>query len=39
VGFGCVHFLLHYLRRRRLYVFAVYCTVFGLFCLILTLVR
>jgi undecaprenyl-diphosphatase len=39
VGLGCIHFLLRYLQRRRLYVFALYCTVFGMFCLILTLVR
>jgi undecaprenyl-diphosphatase len=38
-GLGCIHFLLRYLQRRRLYAFALYCTVFGIFCLILTLVR
>jgi undecaprenyl-diphosphatase len=39
VGFGCIHLLLRYLQRRRLYAFAVYCTVFGIICLVLTLVR
>jgi undecaprenyl-diphosphatase len=39
VGFGCIRFLLRYLQRHRLYAFAVYCTVFGLGCLILALVR
>jgi undecaprenyl pyrophosphate phosphatase UppP len=30
---------LRYLRRRRLYVFAVYCALFGTLCLILTFMR
>jgi undecaprenyl-diphosphatase len=39
VGFGCIHFLLRYLQRRRLYPFAVYCAIFGLTCLLITLIR
>jgi undecaprenyl-diphosphatase len=34
VGFGCIHFLLRYLQRRRLYPFAVYCAVVGVVCLV-----
>ena len=34
VGFGCIHFLLRYLQRRRLYPFAIYCAAFGILCLI-----
>lgn len=39
VGFGCIHFLLRYLQRRRLYPFAVYCTLFGIFSLLVSVVR
>ncbi len=39
VGFGCIHFLLRYLQRRRLYPFAVYCAVVGVTCLLVALVR
>lgn len=39
VGFGCIHFLLRYLRRRRLYPFAVYCMLFGLLSLSVSAVR
>jgi undecaprenyl-diphosphatase len=39
VGFACIHLLLRYLQRGRLYVFAVYCVVFGTICVVLTLVR
>jgi undecaprenyl-diphosphatase len=39
VGFGCIHFLLRYLQRRRLYPFAVYCAVVGVACLLVALVR
>jgi len=39
VGFGCIHFLLRYLQRRRLYPFAVYCAVLGVACLLVALVR
>lgn len=39
VGFGCIHFLLRYLQRRRLYPFAIYCAAAGLACLLVALVR
>jgi undecaprenyl-diphosphatase len=39
VGLGCIHFLLRYLQRRRLYPFALYCAVFGITCLLVSLVR
>jgi undecaprenyl-diphosphatase len=39
VGFGSIRFLLRYLQRHRLYVFCVYCAVFGTLCLVLTWVR
>ena len=39
VGFGCIHFLLRYLQRHRLYPFAVYCAVAGVVCLLVALVR
>ncbi len=39
VGFGCIHFLLRYLQRHRLYPFAVYCAVAGIVCLLVALVR
>lgn len=38
-GYVCIRFLLEYLRRGRLYMFAGYCTVVGLICLILTFLR
>ena len=38
-GYLCIHFLLGYLRRGKLYPFAVYCTVAGLACLILSFIR
>jgi undecaprenyl-diphosphatase len=34
VGYLCIEFLLHYLRRGGLYPFAAYCTVAGLFAII-----
>ena len=37
-GYACIHFLLSYLRRRSLTLFAIYCWVFGLVCLIIALV-
>ena len=39
VGFGCIHFLLRYLQRRRLYPFAVYCAAVGVACLLVALAR
>jgi undecaprenyl-diphosphatase len=39
VGLGCIHFLLRYLQRRPLYAFAFYCAVFGIICLLVSLVR
>ena len=39
VGFGCIHFLLRYLQRHRLYPFAVYCAVAGVACLLVALAR
>lgn len=39
VGFGCIHFLMRYLRRRRLYPFAVYCIVVAAVCLFVALTR
>jgi undecaprenyl pyrophosphate phosphatase UppP len=39
VGFCCIHFLLRYLQRRRLYPFAVYCAAAGVACLIVALFR
>jgi undecaprenyl-diphosphatase len=39
VGLGCIHFLLEYLRRHRLYPFAVYCTLLGIFSLLVSMAR
>ncbi len=38
-GYLCVRWLLGYLQRRSLIVFAVYCIVFGAFCLVVALAR
>lgn len=38
-GYLCIRFLLNYLRRGRLYPFAIYCLVVGVACLILSFVR
>ena len=38
-GYLCIRWLLAYLQRRSLVVFAVYCTLFGLFCLAVALIR
>jgi undecaprenyl-diphosphatase len=38
-GYLCIRWLLGYLQRRNLTVFAAYCALFGLFCLIVALVR
>jgi undecaprenyl-diphosphatase len=39
VGFGCIRFLLRYLQRRRLYPFALYCAIFGVFSLLVSALR
>ena len=39
VGLGCIHWLIRYLRKRRLYPFAVYCAVAGVACLLVWLLR
>jgi undecaprenyl-diphosphatase len=38
-GYFCIRFLLSYLRRGKLYPFALYCALAGAFCLILSFVR
>ena len=38
-GYGCIAFLMSYLRRRKLYIFSAYCFLVGSTCLILTFVR
>jgi undecaprenyl-diphosphatase len=38
-GYLCIRWLLGYLQRRSLTVFAVYCALFGLFCLAVALIR
>jgi undecaprenyl-diphosphatase len=38
-GYLCIRWLLNYLSHRTLYVFAVYCLLFGLFNLVVALVR
>ncbi len=39
MGYLCIRFLLGYLRRGRLYPFAIYCALAGLSCLIFSWVR
>jgi len=39
VGLACVHFLLRYLKSRRLYPFAIYCVAFGFFSLLVAVIR
>lgn len=34
VGYGCIYFLLAWLRKRNLYPFAIYCALFGILFLI-----
>lgn len=34
VGYGCIYFLLAWLRKRNLYPFAVYCALFGILFLV-----
>ena len=38
-GYLCIWGLLRYLQRGKLYPFAVYCACFGVFCLVVTLLR
>ena len=38
-GYLCIRWLLSYLAGRSLYVFSVYCVVFGLFCLGVAVLR
>jgi len=38
-GYLCIRWLLHYLQRHSLYIFAAYCVAFSLFCIIIGLVR
>ena len=38
-GYLCIRFLLNYLRRGKLYPFAIYCTLAGVFCLVVALMR
>jgi len=38
-GYLCIRFLLSYLRRGKLYPFAIYCALAGVFCLIVAWVR
>jgi undecaprenyl-diphosphatase len=38
-GYLCIRFLLSYLRRGKLYPFAMYCAAAGIFCLILSFAR
>jgi len=35
VGYGCIAFLLNWLKRHTLYPFAIYCAVAGLLYLLL----
>jgi len=38
-GYLCIRWLLAYLQRHSLYVFAIYCALFGLFNLLVALIR
>jgi undecaprenyl-diphosphatase len=38
-GYFCIRWLLNYLARRPLYLFAIYCLLFGLFNLLVALLR
>ena len=38
-GVAAIRFLLAYLRKHNLYVFALYCSVFGLFTIMLSFMR
>jgi undecaprenyl-diphosphatase len=37
VGLGCIHFLLSYVQRHRLYIFAAYCAIAGITGLLVAL--
>lgn len=37
VGYLCIWWLLNFIKKRRLYVFAAYCAIFGVFCLLVAL--
>ncbi|MCZ7546216.1 MAG: undecaprenyl-diphosphatase UppP [Anaerolineae bacterium] len=39
VGYAAIWWLMGFLRRQRLYVFAGYCAAFGVFCLMVALAR
>ncbi|MBN1579684.1 MAG: undecaprenyl-diphosphate phosphatase [Anaerolineae bacterium] len=38
-GYVCIRFLLNYLRRGKLYAFAIYCTLAGIICFVISFVR
>jgi undecaprenyl-diphosphatase len=38
-GYLCIRFLLHYLQNHRLYLFSLYCWLFGAACLLIALLR
>lgn len=38
-GYVCIRFLLNYLRRGKLYVFALYCTLAGTVCFVISFIR
>lgn len=39
VGYICIRFLLNYLRQGKLYAFALYCTLAGVVCFVISFVR
>ena len=39
VGYACIRWLLRFLTHRSLYIFAVYCLLFGFFCLVAAFFR
>jgi undecaprenyl-diphosphatase len=38
-GYLCIRWLLHYLQRHSLYIFAVYCFAFSLFVILVAFTR
>ena len=38
-GYACIRFLLNYLRKGKLYPFAVYCALAGTACLLISFTR